>query len=295
LLVALLQRSVIDEYIQVEEQDSLRLQVETPNITNVTTLLSELMWYHNGTVILPGPSEDNQGITFSADKKILTIANFSSADAGVYKVQFNRIDVHPYNQTCNDELISLLRGYPILAPAVYCVNVNPCTSEDPTIQRVKVRRLNFNVSDGLTLVANGMANSAEEFEHLSIKWYRNGRHFSYPNFYYTSYGIKQQRQYPTIGQELRLFESEIAYEETGRYEAALTINSDSNCRAHFGQLLAPYCRPGCYRYSLTQDNYEVPRSWGYIDVSYYKSKHLHDVILKIYQFCMHRCRLVLRH
>jgi hypothetical protein len=282
LLVALLQRSIIDEHIQVEEQDSVRLQVETPNITNFTTLLSELMWYHNGTVMLPGPGEENQRITFSADKKTLTIANFSSADAGVYKVQFNRIDVHPYNQTCNDELISLLRGYPILAPAVYCVNVNPCTSEDPTtvrIQRVKVRRLNFNVSDGLMLVADGMANSAEEFEHLSLKWYRNGRYFLYPKFHYTSY-VKQQRQYPTVRQELRFVESEITYEKTGRYEVALTINSDSNCRARFGQLLAPlYCSICGY----SEENYEVPLSWGYIDVSYYKSKHLHNAIFKIYK------------
>jgi hypothetical protein len=269
LLVALLQRSFGNEHIQVDEQGSVRLQVETPNVTNVTSLLSELMWYHNGTVMLPGPGEDNQRVTFSADKKTLTIANFSSADAGVYKVQFNTIDVQPYNQTCNDELISLLRGYPILAPAVYCVNVNPCTTEDPTTlqdHRVNVRRLNFNLSDGLTLVADGIASSAEEFEHLSLKWYKNGRHVS--DIHYNL--IIPQRQYPTVSQELQVTESDVAYEETGRYEVALTINSVSNCQAHFGQLLAPYCTYCRYGYST---EYEVPLSWGYIDVGYYKSKH----------------------
>ena len=177
MLVALLQRSNTDEHIEVEEEGSVRLQVETPNLTNVTRLLSELTWYHNGTVMLPDPDQEDQRITFSDDKRTLTIFNFSSTDAGVYKVQFNKIDVQPYNQTCNNELISLLRGYPILAPAVYCINVNPCTSEDSVtqqVQRINVSRLNFNLSDGLMLVANGMANNAEEFERLSLKWYRNG-------------------------------------------------------------------------------------------------------------------------
>ncbi len=283
MLVALLQRSVIDKHIEVEEQDSVRLQIETLNVTNITAFLSELTWYHNGTVMLPGSGEDNPRITFSADKKTLTIANFSSADAGVYKVQFNTIDVQPYNQTCNDELISILRGYPILAPAVYCVNVNPCTSEDPTtlqVQRVDVRRLNFNskLSDGLTLVADGIASSAEEFEHLSLKWYKNGRYISHTHYNL----VIPLRQYPTVSQELQLIKSEVAYEETGRYEVALTINSDSNCPAHFGQLLAPYCRTCRYGYS-TKENYEVPLSWGYIDVSYYRSKHLHNAVFKVYK------------
>jgi hypothetical protein len=242
--------------------------------------------------MLPDPGEDNQRITISADKKTLTITNFSSADAGVYKVQFNKIDTQPYNQTCSDELISLLRGYPILAPAVYCVNVNSCTSEDPRtmqIQRVNVRRLNFNLGDGLVLVADGMANSAEEFEHLSLRWYRNGRYISVTSSYFKL--IIRQRQYPTVSQELR---SEVAYEKTGRYEVALTVNPDSNCRAHFGQLLAPYCKSCRYGYS-TEEIYEVPVSWGYVDVSYYKSKHLHNVVFKIYIFCVDRCGLVLRH
>ena len=257
----------------------MRLQVETPNITNVTRLLSELTWYHNGTIILSDPNPDNRRITFSDDKKTLIISNFSSTDAGVYKVQFNKIDVQPYNQTCNDEVISLLRGYPILAPAVYCINVNPCTSEDSTtrqVQRVNVRRLNFNLRDGLTLVAGGIANNAEEFEHLSLKWYINGRYIYFPNYDYQL--TLRQRQYPTVSQELQVInndyynsDSEVGFEETGRYEVALTIyiyDPDSKCQVYYGQLLAPY------RARYRDYDYEVPLSWGYIDVSYHKSKHL---------------------
>jgi hypothetical protein len=233
--------------------------------------------------MLPGPSEDKR-IAFSADKKTLIIANISSADAGVYKVQFNRIDVHPYNQTCNDELISLLRGYPILAPVVYCVNVYPCTSEDPTtlqVQRVNVHRLNFNLSDGLVLLADGIAYSAEELEHLSFRLYRNGRYVHIPQYYYDSI---IQRHYPMISQKLQVTRSEVVYEETGRYEVALITIHDHeyNCQAYYDQLLTPYCRT-CSRYSA-EKKYDVPLSWAYIDVSYYKSKHLHNnVIFKIYK------------
>ena len=169
--------------------------------------------------------------------------------------------MQPHNQTCNDELISLLRGYPILAPAVYCVNVNPCTSEDPTnqqVQRVSVRRLNFNLRDGLTLVADGLANSAEELKHLYLKWYRNGEYIFYTYFYYYRL-ILRQWQYPIISQELQAISSEVGYEYTGRYEVALTIKSyvydpDSNCQAYYDQLIAPYA----FRYRKP----EVPLSWG---------------------------------
>ena len=259
-----LQRSIIDEHIQVQEQSSAHLQVETLNIINVTRLLAELTWYHNGTAIIPGQDER---ITFNTDNKTLTIANFSSTDAGVYKAQFNKISVQPYNQNCNDKLIPLLRSYPILAPAVYCVNVNPCTSEDSTalqLQRVSVHQLNFNLSNGLVLVADGIANSTEELEHLSFEWYRNGKYIYTPD-----YGSIVQRQYPTVSQELEITDSEVVYEETGRYEVALTIivnDPESTCQAHYGQFLAPY---RSYRYGKV-----VPLFWGYIDINYYKSKHL---------------------
>ena len=277
----------------------MRLQVETLNITNVTRLLSELTWYHNGTVMLPNPDPDDQRITFSVDKKTLTIANFSSTDAGVYKVQFNKIDVQPYCQTCNDELISLLRGYPILAPAVYCINVNPCTSEDSKtqkIQRVNVSRLNLYSIDGLMLAANGMANNAEELKYLSLKWYRNGRYVYYSQYY----KLNVQKQYPMVSQEINVTRSEVVYEETGRYEVALTIyiyDPDSKCQAYYGQLLAPYGD----RYDNYDYDYEVPLSWGYVDVSYYKSKHYNITFntyrefLYIILLCMtlYRCGLIL--
>ena len=223
-----------------------------------------MTWYHNGSVILPSRDER---ITFSNNNKTLLINNFSSADAGVYKAQFNRIDVQPYNQNCNDKLVSLLRSYPTLAPAVYHVNVNSSTNDDLQVRRVNVQQLNFDLSDGLSLLADGISSSCEEFEHLSLRWYRNGGYFR------SLYSVVK-RQYPTISQELEIVDSEVVYKNTGRYEVALVINlvqylgeSESICRASYSQLqvLAPYA---IYK--------ELPLSWGFIDVNYHKG------MLKLY-------------
>ena len=72
-------------------------------------------------------------------------------------------------------------------------------------------------------------------------------------------------------------DSEVAYEDTGKYEVALTItvnDPESICQAYYGNFLAPYYRSiSRYSYSANK-NYEVPLSWGYIDVNYYKGKYL---------------------
>ena len=204
-------------------------------------------------------------MTFSTNNKTLTITNFTSTDAGVYKVQFNRIAIQPYNQSCNDKLVPLLRSYPILAPVVFCVNMNSCTALQ-TDQRVYVRRLNFNLSNGLSLVAEGIANSRKEFEHLSLLWYRNGGRVR------SDFLGVVQRQYPIVSREFEIANnSEVVYEQTGRYEAVLTINltrylgdSESNCQSLYN---SQFLSPNRYIYST------YPLSRGFIDVSYYKSKH----------------------
>ena len=260
-----LQRSVSEGHIQVQEQGSVWLQVEPLNITNITQLLSELTWYHNGSVIPPGGRDER--ITFSTDNRTLMIANFSSADAGVYKAQFNQISVQPYNQSCNDKLIPLLRSHPVLAPAVFCVNVNSCSALQFD-QRVSLRRLGFNLSAGLSLVANGIANSREELEHLSLMWYRNGGGVSWSDFLDVV-----RRRYPTISQEFEIADSKVNYTDTGRYEVAMTVNlneylgdPESSCPALYNsQILLPFLNTYTSIYTL-------PLSWGFIDVTYYESK-----------------------
>ena len=90
--------------------------------------------------------------------------------------------------------------------------------------------------------------------------------------------------------------SEVAYEETGRYEVALTIivnDPESTCQAHYGQFLAPYIT---YRSRYTPNkNYEVPLSWGYTDVSYYKSKYLYAIVNIVGLYNFFRCGLLPGH
>ena len=240
----MLKRAISEKHINVWEQDSLHLQVETTNITALS-LLSELIWYHNGSVILP----DQDGrISFSNNNKTLTIASFSSGDAGIYKAQFNRISVQPYNQSCNEMFTQLLRSYPILAPAVYCVNVNSCADDALAlqIQGVTIRRQN--TVGGEMLVAELTGSGYEEFEpYLSYQWYING--------YYAA---------PI------LIDSNITYEETGRYEA--TFNFDINQFIYGGGDTSRTCR-AFYRSQLLRPYSKLPLSWGFIDIPYYKSKH----------------------
>ena len=243
---------------------------------NVTRLLSELTWYHNGAVIVP---DQDERIILSNDNKTLTVNNFTSADAGVYRAQFNRISVEPYNQSCNDKLIPLLRNYPIFAPAIYCIGVNSCTYNDSmSLLRVSVQRLKFmNMSDagGLSLETVGIAGtiSREEFEHISLRWYVNRVSLSRSVEY-------EWRQYPTIGQRLTITDpdSEVPYGFTGRYEIALTVNLNeylgdphSTCQALYNShLLVPYRR---YSNIYHTSTYSLPLSWGFIDVIY-NGKHL---------------------
>ena len=121
------------------------------------------------------------------------------------------------------------------------------------------------------LVADGIANTPEELGYLFLKWYRNGY------IYTPDYNLIVQRQYPKVRQEVVISDSEVAYEDTGKYEVALTItmnDPESICQAYYGNFLAPYYRSRSrYSYS-TNKSYEVPLSWGYIDVSYYKGKYL---------------------
>lgn len=185
----------------------------------------------------------------------LTIATFTPADAGVYKAQFNRISVQPYNQSCNEKFVQLLRNYPVLAPAVYCVSVNSCRDDAVTValqfEGVTIRRQN--VLGGELLFAEETGSGHEEFElYLNFQWYRNGDSIS------------------RVSEVL--INSSISYEATGRYEAALIFNfiqylyglGDAyvhSCQALYrSQLLAPYI-------------YGLPLSWGFTDIVYYRSKH----------------------
>ena len=119
--------------IQVHQEENFSLQVKTTNAAVVKYLL-ELTWYHNGSVIVP-----DERTTLSNKNKTLSITNFTTFDAGVYVVQFNKLFSYPYNDDCNKEVISLLRNSPMMKPVVFCVNMGSECHEEAEKQRVSLQ------------------------------------------------------------------------------------------------------------------------------------------------------------
>ena len=117
--------SSISDGITVNQQEMIKLSV-APIEINVTKYLLGLTWYHNGSVVVP-----NDRILLSADNKSLSIATFSSADNGVYQVQYNQLFIYPHNEQCQNDLLSLFRHHPIFRPVIFCVNMkNGCPGSD---------------------------------------------------------------------------------------------------------------------------------------------------------------------
>ena len=251
------------ERIQIHEQENISLHVETLN-TGFTKLLLELTWYHNGSVIVP---DHDARVTLSNNNKTLTITNFTTADAGVYKVQFNQLLIHPYNKDCKDNILSFLRGHPLLKPAVFCVNYmgSDCFEfSDKTSSRqilVQSKDLSFQGTlNSLSLKADGLVHSVKELTHSSFRWYLSG--------YRTTSSLSSlQKHYQSLSQSLQLFN--ISYERFGRYEVLFIINlytylRDSVCQPYYNSLVSSYLP----RY--------LPLAAGYVDIDSDRGIHLYS-------------------
>ena len=91
------------------------------------------------------------------------------------------------------------------------------------------------------LVADGMANSTELWN--LIIYLSDGTEMEDT---FTLHGIIMHGDvlYPTVSRELQVTKSEVVYEETGRYEVALTFyDPDSNCQAAGLLYMAYYLHP----------------------------------------------------
>ena len=47
--------------------------------------------------------------------------NSTVADSGVYEARFDGLLIHPYSRFCEEAVLDLLRHYPVLKPAIFCV------------------------------------------------------------------------------------------------------------------------------------------------------------------------------
>ena len=209
--------------IQVIEHDTVQLQVEPLKVNILSGFLS-LTWYHNESIILP---TQYPRYTLSNQNKTLTITNFTSiADAGVYKAQFNQlfVELHPFNEDCEENVLSLLRHLPVLKPAVFCVNmVRRCSEEN---MEIEVRTISVESVDpelegtlnSIKLRAVGRVLNRKELQHSFIQWYRNGYAVS------TLYLSTLQKHYNnfSLSQEVEI--TNAAFEDSGRYEALMQIS-----------------------------------------------------------------------
>ena len=255
--------------IQVLQEQRFTLQVNISNHIAVNQLL-ELTWYHNGSKILP---RTDPRLILSSNNKTLTITNFSSSYSGIYKAQFNQLLVSPFDEQCKDEVLSLMRHYPILKPAVFCVNMDSDCTDTATETRARkifVRSVNSVIQgtfDNLTLEADATVLSYKELEHSSIHWYRNGIRF-------TSYLSATQKDYNSLSLSQRFQQFNTFYEHSGRYEVLLKVN------------MQRYLQAGSSRYTCRSyyDNFvwssyfgyrsEVTLAKGFIDIGYHKGKNL---------------------
>ena len=244
---------------QVHEHDTIQLQV-LPLSINIVPFLLKLTWYHNESIIVPSVEPR---YTLSNKNKTLTITNFMSTDAGIYKAQYNRLFVYPFNEVCEEEILSLLRYLPVLKPAVFCVNMGRRCSEENMgieVRTVSVESVDQELEgtlNSIKLRAVGRVLNRKELQHSSIWWYRNGY------YYFTSYLSTLQKHYNNLSLSQKLEIPNAAYGDSGRYEVLMQINMNSFLRD-------PTCQP--YYYSLLSRyliSY-ITLARGYIDISYYK-------------------------
>ena len=246
------------------------LQVNTSN-HYIVDLLLELTWYHNGSKITP---RNDPRFILSSNNMTLTITNFSLSYAGIYKAQFDQLLVSPYNEDCKDEVLSLMRHYPILKPAIFCVKMENDCSDMPNetkAWKISVWPVNSTMQgtfDRLTLVAGATVLSRKELEHSSIHWYRNGIRISG-----SSYLSTLKKDYNTLSLRQKFQQFNTFYEDSGRYEVLLKVNMYTYLQAQSRSL----CRS--YYYILWTSHFgyrsKVTLAKGFVDIGYHKGMNLH--------------------
>ena len=66
----------------------------------------------------------NERIVLVDSNKTLTISNTTDDDSGVYEVKFTGLFIHPYSRNCEQDILALLRHYPIAIPVHFYVYKN---------------------------------------------------------------------------------------------------------------------------------------------------------------------------
>ena len=257
--------------IKANVQDVIRLEVETPSVSVLNGLLN-LTWYHNGSVATP------TRYAIRNENKTLTITNFIAADAGRYEVRYNQLFVHPYNEHCKEEILSLLRHYPVLSPVVFCVQLaeENCSNIEDLERQISITLTDYDLQDTLnimTIKATGTVLTSKELRHSSIQWYRNGR----PITISTSTSLSPLgKYYDTLSQELKI--SNVTYEDTGNFEALLVIDTYTYTREN------TLCQPYYYRFISPYLGRYIVLAQEHVDIGYYKGKFKTIILQRVCHF-----------
>lgn len=196
--------------IKFDEHDDVILEIDALN----NNFLFDLTWYHNGSTI----DLDDQ-FSLSSDNKTLSLTGYNiSSNAGIYLAQYNKLFLHPYYNICQNEVLNLLRHYPVLKPVVFCVDIEyPCIEDHySNTSAVGSLIVDYNFTSqgtdrNISLYAEGTLSSREVFRHSYLRLYWNERPLSLP-----SYPI----EHFTIGTN---FSEEVT--QSGRYSVFLMLNT----------------------------------------------------------------------
>lgn len=192
-------------------------------------------------------------------------------DAGIYQAQFDQLFVHPFDNNCKEEVLSLLRDTPVLKPVVFCVNMEENCID--TISRPRMRDISVTWSSNsindlqgtlnkIALKASGTVLSSKELQHATIRWYRNGLHI-------TSVLSNLQKNYNNLSLTQELQVLNVTYKQTGRYEVLLSMDwrrylqDSTNCEPYYDKLVLQYLSSF------------MPIAKGYVDIGYYKGNETH--------------------
>ena len=70
------------------------------------------------------PLKADDKYLFSSDNMSLTIMDINTSDAGVYKARYEGLLLYPHNKTCEQQLLQVLRHYPVLQAVTFTLSVD---------------------------------------------------------------------------------------------------------------------------------------------------------------------------
>ena len=110
--------SIGNQVLQFAPTEPVTLKVNITS-TDIHYNFRALTWFHNGMEVIP-----SERIVITEFNKTLTIFNTTDDDSGVYEVKFTGLLVHPYSKKCEQDVLALLRHYPIAIPAHFYLHTS---------------------------------------------------------------------------------------------------------------------------------------------------------------------------